>query len=125
VFFLLYVLVIFSVLSQVYDHKIFRYLENPIESLISIKDEDLIVAYRLPAGHNKLVRLEIVHQRADRCVNKIIIYYITYIKREVRVVMMTNMSSMPFYVVQIRTRVAVQSLFSQTFGIAIGDLYIS
>ncbi|XP_078151935.1 ubiquitin carboxyl-terminal hydrolase 9-like [Carex rostrata] len=53
-------------LAEVYDHKIFRYIENSFESLLGIKDEDLIVAYRLPAGHEKLLRLEIVHQRADR-----------------------------------------------------------
>lgn len=66
-FFLLHILVnTIFVLSQVYDHKIFRYIENSFESLLGIKNEDLIVAYRLPAGHEKLVRLEIVHQRADR-----------------------------------------------------------
>ncbi|KAJ1689237.1 hypothetical protein LUZ63_013392 [Rhynchospora breviuscula] len=52
-------------LAEVYEHKIFRYYENPFEALLNTKDEDLIVAYRLPAGHEKLVRLEITHQRAD------------------------------------------------------------
>lgn len=46
---------------QVYNHKIFRYLENPFESLSSIKDDEHIVAYILPKKHEKLPRLAILH----------------------------------------------------------------
>ncbi|KAE9619095.1 hypothetical protein Lal_00046907 [Lupinus albus] len=48
-------------LADVYEHKIFRYLENPLEPLASIKDEDNIVAYRLKQGSRK-TKLEIMHR---------------------------------------------------------------
>jgi ubiquitin carboxyl-terminal hydrolase 4/11/15 len=50
----------------VYDRRIYRYLTNPVEGLYTIKDEDILVAYRLPVGHEKLLRLEILLRRADR-----------------------------------------------------------
>ncbi|KAG1362698.1 Ubiquitin carboxyl-terminal hydrolase 10 [Cocos nucifera] len=53
-------------LAEVYDHRIYRYLENPFESLSSIKDEEHIVAYRVTINHDKLLRLEIMHRRTDR-----------------------------------------------------------
>uniref|UniRef100_A0A7N0U984 Ubiquitin carboxyl-terminal hydrolase n=1 Tax=Kalanchoe fedtschenkoi TaxID=63787 RepID=A0A7N0U984_KALFE len=48
-------------LAEVYGHKIYQYLENLLTPLSNIKNEDRIVAYRLPklAG---LTRLEIIHQ---------------------------------------------------------------
>ncbi|KAG2538644.1 hypothetical protein PVAP13_9NG354800 [Panicum virgatum] len=54
-------------LAEVYERRIYRYLTNPIEGLHNIKDEDILVAYRLPIGHEKHMRLEILHRRADRC----------------------------------------------------------
>ncbi|KAK7269040.1 hypothetical protein RIF29_21755 [Crotalaria pallida] len=48
-------------LAEVYDHKIFRYLENPLEQLASIKDDERIVAYRLKKGAWK-TKLEIMHR---------------------------------------------------------------
>lgn len=51
--------------SQVYEHKIYRYLENPLEPLASIKDDEHIVAYRLRKGAQK-TKLEIVHRCLDR-----------------------------------------------------------
>ncbi|KAE9612024.1 putative ubiquitinyl hydrolase 1 [Lupinus albus] len=48
-------------LAEVYDHKIFRYLGNPLEPLSSIKDEEHIVAYRLKKGPRK-TKLEIMHR---------------------------------------------------------------
>ena len=51
-----------------YERRIYRYLTNPIEGLHNIKDEDILVAYRLPIGHEKHMRLEILHRRADRLV---------------------------------------------------------
>lgn len=49
-------------LAEVYDHKIYRLLESPLELLNSIKDEDHIVAYRLAGkGVGKKI-LEIVHR---------------------------------------------------------------
>lgn len=52
------------VIAEVFDHRI-RYLENPFETLSSIKDEEHFVAYRLPANHEKLVKLEMVHVKAE------------------------------------------------------------
>ncbi|XP_010455453.1 PREDICTED: ubiquitin carboxyl-terminal hydrolase 10 [Camelina sativa] len=57
-------------LAEVYDHKIFRYFENPLESLSVIKDDEHIVAYRLnqmPKGSGK-AKLEILHGGQDRAV---------------------------------------------------------
>ncbi|XP_058770669.1 ubiquitin carboxyl-terminal hydrolase 9-like [Vicia villosa] len=51
-------------LAEVYEHKIYRYLENPLESLTSIKDEEHIVAYRLKNGAKK-TKLEVVHRCPD------------------------------------------------------------
>lgn len=54
--------------SQVYDHKIFRYFENPLESLSVIKDDEHIVAYRLnqrQKGSGK-AKLEILHGGQER-----------------------------------------------------------
>ncbi|CAO2819358.1 unnamed protein product [Amaranthus hypochondriacus] len=52
-------------LAEVYDHKIFRYFESALEPLSSIKDDDHIVAYRIPKKHG-LKRLEIVHQTPEK-----------------------------------------------------------
>ncbi|KAG2330310.1 hypothetical protein Bca52824_001490 [Brassica carinata] len=57
-------------LAEVYDHKIFRYFENPVEALSLIKDDDRIVAYRLnkmQKGTGK-AKLEILHVRQERAV---------------------------------------------------------
>ncbi|KAI5427909.1 Ubiquitin carboxyl-terminal hydrolase 9 [Lathyrus oleraceus] len=51
-------------LAEVYENKIYRYLENPLESLTSIKDEEHIVAYRLKNGARK-TKLEILHRCPD------------------------------------------------------------
>lgn len=51
--------------SQVYEHKIYRYLENPVELLSSIKDDEHIVAYRMKKGAQK-TKLEIIHRCLDR-----------------------------------------------------------
>lgn len=52
----------YLLLAEVYDHKIYRYIENPSEVLGSIKDDDHIVAYRLPKRAADLTRLEICHR---------------------------------------------------------------
>ncbi|XP_042504881.1 ubiquitin carboxyl-terminal hydrolase 9-like [Macadamia integrifolia] len=49
-------------LAEVYDHRIYRYLEKPCDPLAMIKDDEYIVAYRLPINHTELTRLEIVHR---------------------------------------------------------------
>ncbi|KAI4326771.1 hypothetical protein L6164_019308 [Bauhinia variegata] len=53
-------------LAEVYEHKIYRYLENPLEPLASIKDDEHIVAYRLKRGEQK-TKLEIIHRWLDKC----------------------------------------------------------
>ncbi|CAH2035036.1 unnamed protein product [Thlaspi arvense] len=50
-------------LAEVYDHKIFKYFETPLESLTMIKDNDRVVAYRfnqMQRGPGK-AKLEILH----------------------------------------------------------------
>lgn len=55
----------YLLLAEVYEHRIYRYLENPSEPLANIKDEELIVAYRLPKKDADLTRLEICHRYQD------------------------------------------------------------
>ncbi|CAK9167458.1 unnamed protein product [Ilex paraguariensis] len=54
-------------LAEVYEHKIFKYLDTPLEPLTSIKDDDHIVAYRLPRKGAELTRLEICHRYQEKC----------------------------------------------------------
>ncbi|KAH7513638.1 hypothetical protein FEM48_Zijuj11G0002100 [Ziziphus jujuba var. spinosa] len=56
-------------LAEVYEHRIFRYLENLSEPLSSIKEDDRIVAYRLPKTAARKTRLEVVHQPHEKCVS--------------------------------------------------------
>ncbi|PKA60058.1 Ubiquitin carboxyl-terminal hydrolase 10 [Apostasia shenzhenica] len=53
------------VVAEVFDHHFYRYLDNPIEPLYNIKDDEHFVAYRLPANHEDLMKLEIVHAKAE------------------------------------------------------------
>ncbi|KAL2458342.1 Ubiquitin carboxyl-terminal hydrolase 10 [Forsythia ovata] len=55
----------YLLLAEVYENRIYRYLENPSEALISIKDDEHIVAYRLPKGGAEVTRLEIRHRRNE------------------------------------------------------------
>ncbi|XP_075508702.1 LOW QUALITY PROTEIN: ubiquitin carboxyl-terminal hydrolase 9-like [Primulina tabacum] len=52
----------YLLLAEVYEHRIYRYLENPSEPLADIKDEEHIVAYRLSKTEADLTRLEICHR---------------------------------------------------------------
>uniref|UniRef100_A0A2P2KY21 Ubiquitin carboxyl-terminal hydrolase n=1 Tax=Rhizophora mucronata TaxID=61149 RepID=A0A2P2KY21_RHIMU len=49
-------------LAEVYEHKVYRLLENPVEPLASIKDEDHVVAYRLSENGAGKRKLEMVHR---------------------------------------------------------------
>lgn len=51
-------------IGEVINNRI-RYLDSPYMSLSYIKDEDHCVAYRVPANHEKLVKLEIGHVKAE------------------------------------------------------------
>uniref|UniRef100_A0ACD5U6E7 Uncharacterized protein n=1 Tax=Avena sativa TaxID=4498 RepID=A0ACD5U6E7_AVESA len=52
-------------LAEVYDYRIYRYF-SPLELLHSIKDNDQLVAYKLPVGYENLLRVEILHRKVDR-----------------------------------------------------------
>ncbi|XP_009622829.1 ubiquitin carboxyl-terminal hydrolase 9 [Nicotiana tomentosiformis] len=58
----------YLLLAEVYEHRIFRYFENPTDMLNSIKDDEHIVAYRLPKNVALLTRLEISHRYQDKCI---------------------------------------------------------
>ncbi|GMP56564.1 hypothetical protein CsSME_00020998 [Camellia sinensis var. sinensis] len=55
-------------LAEVYEHRTYRYLENPSEPLPSIKDDEHIVAYGLPK-RAELTRLEICHRYLEKCLS--------------------------------------------------------
>lgn len=57
-------------LAEVYEHRIFRYLENPSESLASIKEDDHIVAYRLSKNLVGRTRVEIIHRPHEKLVSE-------------------------------------------------------
>ncbi|PIN10414.1 Ubiquitin C-terminal hydrolase [Handroanthus impetiginosus] len=52
----------YLLLAEVYEHRIYRYLENPSDPLATIKDDEHIVAYRLPKREADLTRVEICHR---------------------------------------------------------------
>ncbi|XP_020247698.1 ubiquitin carboxyl-terminal hydrolase 9-like [Asparagus officinalis] len=52
-------------LAEVYKNRIYRYLDF-FDSLSGIKNEECLVAYKLPANYKDFVRLEIMHQRIER-----------------------------------------------------------
>ncbi|XP_022929032.1 ubiquitin carboxyl-terminal hydrolase 9-like isoform X1 [Cucurbita moschata] len=54
-------------LAEVYDHRIYKYFDNPLESVTSIKDEEYLVAYRLPKRESGRPKLEIIHRSLERC----------------------------------------------------------
>lgn len=56
----------YLLLAEVYDHRVFRYFENPTEILNSVKDDEHIVAYRLPKRGAQLTRLEISHRYREK-----------------------------------------------------------
>ena len=54
-----------SLLLQVFENRIYRYLDG-FDSISGIKNEDHLVAYRLPTNYKEFVRLEIMHRRTER-----------------------------------------------------------
>ncbi|XP_042025033.1 ubiquitin carboxyl-terminal hydrolase 9-like isoform X1 [Salvia splendens] len=55
----------YLLLAEVFENRIYRYLESPSEPLAGIKDDEHIVAYRLPKRDADLTRLEIHHRYQD------------------------------------------------------------
>ncbi|KAF7851955.1 hypothetical protein BT93_L1664 [Corymbia citriodora subsp. variegata] len=52
--------------AEVYKNCIFQYLDDPSDSIDLIRDNDQIVAYRLPKGSEPSVLVEFVHTKAER-----------------------------------------------------------
>ncbi|GAB2274235.1 hypothetical protein Dimus_009002 [Dionaea muscipula] len=53
-------------LAEVYEHKIYKYLDTPSAALSSIKDDEYIVGYRVAKKRVGVMRLEILHQFPER-----------------------------------------------------------
>lgn len=51
--------------AEVYSNKIIRYLEDPSDSLSLIRDEDQLVAYRLPKDFGKFPLVVFMHQQIE------------------------------------------------------------
>ncbi|KAE8055031.1 hypothetical protein FH972_011901 [Carpinus fangiana] len=56
-------------LAEAYEHRIHRYFESPLEPLSSIKDDELIVAYRLSKKGTGRTKLEIIHRVQDKSIS--------------------------------------------------------
>ncbi|KAG6405437.1 hypothetical protein SASPL_133026 [Salvia splendens] len=52
----------YLLLAEVYENRIYRYVQSPSELLATIKDDEHIVAYRLPKRDTDLTRVEIYHR---------------------------------------------------------------
>lgn len=52
-------------LAEVFSHKIYKYLD-PCDPISQVKDEDYIVAYRLPKKPEGYTKLEIIHRVRER-----------------------------------------------------------
>lgn len=52
-------------LAEVFENRIYRYLDL-FDSLSGIKNEDRLVAYRVPTNYKEFLRLEITHQKTGR-----------------------------------------------------------
>jgi len=55
-----------SASSQVYNHCIIRFLEDPSDSLALIRDDDRLVAYRLPQENEGCQLVVFMHQHIER-----------------------------------------------------------
>ncbi|KAF5477969.1 hypothetical protein F2P56_004572 [Juglans regia] len=53
-------------LAEVYEHGIHRYFENPLEQLVSIKDDEHVVAYRQSKKVTGRIKLEIIHRVQEK-----------------------------------------------------------
>uniref|UniRef100_A0A2P2M481 ubiquitinyl hydrolase 1 n=1 Tax=Rhizophora mucronata TaxID=61149 RepID=A0A2P2M481_RHIMU len=55
--------------AEVYKNKIFRFLEEPSDSLALIRDDDTLVAYRLPKSDEVSSLVVFMHQRLEKAYN--------------------------------------------------------
>ncbi|KAJ8439349.1 hypothetical protein Cgig2_022486 [Carnegiea gigantea] len=51
--------------AEIYNHRIIRFLEDPADSLSLIRDEDRLVAYRLPKDTEKAATVVFMHQEME------------------------------------------------------------
>lgn len=51
--------------AEIYNHRIIRFLEDPADSLSLIRDEDRLVAYRLPKASEKEAIVVFMHQEME------------------------------------------------------------
>lgn len=51
--------------AEIYNHQIIRFLEDPADSLSLIRDEDRLVAYRLPKDTEKAATVVFMHQEME------------------------------------------------------------
>lgn len=54
--------------SQIRNHMIQRFLEDPLISLSTIKDDDHLAAYKVPKLPNKTKYLQLIHRRREQYV---------------------------------------------------------
>ncbi|KAK9755819.1 hypothetical protein RND81_01G053300 [Saponaria officinalis] len=51
--------------AEIYNHRIIRFLEDPSDSLSLIRDEDRLVAYRLPKDTETAITVVFMHQEVE------------------------------------------------------------
>ncbi|GLJ47751.1 hypothetical protein SUGI_1008530 [Cryptomeria japonica] len=52
-------------LAEIYNHRIFRYLEDSVDLLSSIRDDDHLAAYKVPKFSDKTLLLQLMHRRKE------------------------------------------------------------
>ncbi|KAF9595468.1 hypothetical protein IFM89_000386 [Coptis chinensis] len=52
--------------AEIYNHRVIRYLEEPSDSLTLIRDDDRLVAYRLPKDVEKSPLVVFTHERIEK-----------------------------------------------------------
>lgn len=55
-------------IQQVQNHVFQRFLEDPLISLSTIKDDDHLAAYKIPKSVKKTLVLRLIHRRQERYV---------------------------------------------------------
>ncbi|XP_062112375.1 ubiquitin carboxyl-terminal hydrolase 8-like isoform X2 [Humulus lupulus] len=52
--------------AEIYKNRVFRFLEDPVDSLALIRDDDRLVAYRLPKESEKFTLVVFMHQEIGK-----------------------------------------------------------
>ncbi|XP_068634550.1 ubiquitin carboxyl-terminal hydrolase 8-like isoform X4 [Aristolochia californica] len=53
------------IVAEIYTNRIIRFLEEPSDSLSLIRDDDRLVAYRVPSAHENSLQVIFMHQRLE------------------------------------------------------------